>query len=212
EALEEERTQISRDLHDSLGQSLTGLKMYASRLHSGILNQSGPETPKLAGQVEEMITVINSLMQLIRKIAKRLRPQILDDMGLIPALESQLEEFNLQSGISYTFDNHLEKIPMAPKFRIEVFRIFQEVLTNVIRHSKATAVRVSISNNHLSTRISIEDNGIGIPEIDIWKMKTLGLLGMKERAAVFGGTLDISGIEGKGTTVTIEIPLFKKDS
>lgn len=204
---EEERVHISRELHDSLGQSLTGLKMYAFNI-SNKLNSELTEKnlDNLRYQSKEVIGIIDGIMQQVRKIARDLRPRILDEFGLIPAMEEHIREITKQSSIKYEFIKMIHRIEMDPIYSIEVFRIFQEACTNIIRHANATKIVVRVNlmmNNYI---IEVEDNGCGIKVTDISKLNSLGLLGMKERSHVFGGNLEISGIEGKGTKVVLTFP------
>jgi PAS domain S-box-containing protein len=201
---EEERVHISRELHDSLGQSLTGLKMYAFNI-SNKLNTELTEKnlDNVRKQSKEVIGIIDGIMQQVRKIAKDLRPRILDEFGLIPAMEEHIREITKQSSIKYEFIKMIHTIEMNPIYSIEVFRIFQEACTNIIRHANATKIIVRVNlmmNNYI---VEVEDDGCGIKVTDISKLNSLGLLGMKERSHVFGGNLEISGIEGKGTKVVL---------
>lgn len=204
---EEERVHISRELHDNLGQSLTGLKMYAfnisNKLNSELL---GKNFDNVRNQAKEVLGIIDSIMQQVRKIAKDLRPPILDEVGLIPAIESHIREITKQTSIKYEFIKMIHTVEMDPAHSIEVFRIFQEACTNIIRHANATKIIVRIDARLNSYILEVEDNGCGIKETDISKLKSLGLLGMKERSQVFGGNLEITGVEGKGTKVVLTFP------
>ncbi len=204
---EEERVHISRELHDSLGQSLTGLKMYAfnisNKLNSELL---GKNFDNVRNQAKEVLGIIDSIMQQVRKIAKDLRPPILDEVGLIPAIESHIREITKQTSIKYEFIKMIHTVEMDPAHSIEVFRIFQEACTNIIRHANATKIIVRVNAKMNSYILEVEDNGCGIKETDISKIKSLGLLGMKERSQVFGGNLEITGVEGKGTKVVLTFP------
>jgi PAS domain S-box-containing protein len=204
---EEERVHISRELHDSLGQSLTGLKMYAFNI-SNKLNSELTEKnlDNLRYQSKEVIGIIDGIMQQVRKIARDLRPRILDEFGLIPAMEEHIREITKQSSIKYEFIKMIHRIEMDPIYSIEVFRIFQEACTNIIRHANATKIVVRVNLMMNIYIIEVEDNGCGIKVTDISKLNSLGLLGMKERSHVFGGNLEISGIEGKGTKVVLTFP------
>jgi len=208
---EEERVHISRELHDSLGQSLTGLKMYAfnisNKLNSELL---GKNFDNVRNQAKEVLGIIDGIMQQVRKIAKDLRPPILDEVGLIPAIESHIREITKQTSIKYEFIKMIHTVEMDPAHSIEVFRIFQEACTNIIRHANATKIIVRIDARLNSYILEVEDNGSGIKETDISKLKSLGLLGMKERSQVFGGNLEITGIEGKGTKVVLTFPKKNK--
>jgi PAS domain S-box-containing protein len=204
---EEERVHISRELHDSLGQSLTGLKMYAFNISSKLNSElSGKNLENVRNQSKEVLGIIDGIMQQVRKIAKDLRPRILDEFGLIPAIESHIEEITKQAGLKYEFIKMVHTVEMNPVHSIEVFRIFQEACTNIIRHANATKIIVRINVKMNTYFLEVEDNGIGIKETNISKLKSLGLLGMKERSQVFGGDLVITGTEGKGTKVVLTFP------
>jgi PAS domain S-box-containing protein len=204
---EEERVYISRELHDSLGQSLTGLKMFAfsifNKLNSGV---SGKDLESVRDQAKDVMSIIDDIMQQVRKIAKDLRPRILDEFGLIPAIESHLLEITKQTSMDYEFIKKVHTIELDPTHSIEVFRIFQEACTNIMRHANATRISVRFNLTRDSYILEVEDNGCGIKETDISKLKSLGLLGMKERSHVFAGDLQITGVEGKGTKVVLTFP------
>jgi signal transduction histidine kinase len=150
--------------------------------------------------------LIDSAIQTVRKIASGLRPEILDEMGLVAAIDWQAREFQKRTGIR----TRLELPPEGVKFDLErsttAFRIFQEILTNVARHSHASRVDVKFSVDDDRLRLEVADNGIGISEAKL-NGKSLGLLGMQERALVFNGDVVISGAAGQGTRVTVNIPL-----
>ena len=204
---EEERVHLSRELHDTLGQSLTGLKMYAFNISNKLNSElSGKNLDNVRNQAKEVIGIIDGIMQQVRKIAKDLRPRILDEFGLIPAIESHIEEITKHTSIKYEFVKMIHSIEMDPAYSIEVFRIFQEACTNVIRHAHASKITVRVNAKMNSYILEVEDNGCGIKMTDISKLKTLGLLGMKERSQLFGGEVEITGIEGKGTKVVLTFP------
>jgi signal transduction histidine kinase len=182
--------------------------MYASRLKNRILAE---QATNLAEGMEEIIRIIDTVMQTIRRISRQLRPRVLDEVGLIPAIVSQLEEFRVQSGIMCNLTTKMESIPIFPKHKIEVFRIVQEALTNIGRHSKASMVNISLFPQDGYTCLEIHDNGIGIDLNKAGKKDTLGLLGMKERAATFKGILNIRSSQGEGTIIKLKIPVYKEN-
>lgn len=204
---EEERIHISRELHDSLGQSLTGLKMFAFNIFNKLnTDLSGNELDKVRNQSKEVLTIIDDIMRQVRKIAKDIRPRILDEFGLIPAMEAHIQEITKQTNIKYDFIKRIHSVEMDQSHLIEVFRIFQETCTNIVRHANASLITVRIDSRKDTYILEVEDNGCGIKETDITKLKSLGLLGMKERSQVFGGNLEITGIDGKGTKVVLTFP------
>src|SRR5262249_35223023 len=204
---EEERTRIAREIHDELGQALTGLKLEVQWLAKRLAgNQEAP-----IEKTQAMSKIIDSTVQLVRRIAAGLRPEILDEMGLVAAIRWQAEEFQKRVGIRCRLK--LPAVPVAPDKELStaVFRVFQEVLTNVARHAKATSVNVDfdISEEHLLLRVS--DNGVGISEDKLHSRESLGLLGMRERVQVFGGKFDIERAPAGGTTVSVSIPILRAD-
>ncbi|MFC0773685.1 PAS domain S-box protein [Terrimonas alba] len=203
---EEERLHISREIHDELGQLLTVLKMDVSWLNKRIEPENAAAKEKLA----EILGLIDSTVKSVRRIASELRPTLLDDLGLLAAMEWHLEEFERRSGIET--ESSLPEIeqPLPDALKIGLFRIFQESLTNVARHSGAKKVKVSLQQRDKELVLTVHDNGKGFDESGTVK-KTLGLLGMKERTLMMGGQYNISGIIGEGTTVTVAVPLPNAD-
>jgi signal transduction histidine kinase len=200
---EEERAHIAREIHDELGQVLTGLKMEVTWLAKRLR-----EKP-LIEKTDSMCKLIDTTVQTVRKIATGLRPEMLDDMGLIAAVGWQAKEFQKRTGIRCR-----AKLPPEVKFDIDIsttmFRIFQEILTNVARHSRATRVDIELSVNEDRVALEVTDNGVGIADTDVTGKKSLGLLGMNERALLFGGEVRITGTPGHGTRVSVSIPMKQK--
>jgi PAS domain S-box-containing protein len=205
---EDERVVISRELHDNLGQILTALRIDLSRLIKK-LNEKDKEQDirSLADHAAELMPLIDSSIQMTRKISRELRPRILDELGLVAAIEWQIGEFIKRTGISCTFHSDVQKIEIEVRNKIAVFRIIQEALTNIVRHAQATRVAISIRKKNQSIIIEVKDYGSGISDNDISGANSLGLTGMRERAVLLGGTLMIKGKSGKGTTVRLSIPL-----
>ena len=200
---ENERTHMAREIHDELGQQLTGLKMDISWLGKKIKSDDEAINEK----IKDTIELIDKTVITVRRIATQLRPSILDDLGLVAAMEWQSDEFGKRSDISTVFISNVAHISIKPEIATGIFRIFQESLTNVLRHSKATRVKISfIAKEDLLTLV-IEDNGVGFDEEAILNKKTLGLLGMKERALLIKGNYEIKGNIGKGASVIITVPL-----
>lgn len=200
---EEERAHIAREIHDELGQVLTGLKMEVTWLAKRLR-----EKPLLE-KTDSMCKLIDTTVQTVRKIATGLRPEMLDDMGLIAAVGWQAKEFQKRTGIRCR-----AKLPPEVKFDIDIsttmFRIFQEILTNVARHSRATRVDIELTLNEDRVGLEVVDNGVGIGDEDVTGKKSLGLLGMHERALLFGGEVKITGTPGHGTRVSVSIPMKQK--
>ena len=200
---EEERTRIAREIHDELGQVLTGLKMDVMWLGKRLPVQQ----KALAEKIDGMCQLIDSTVQLVRAISSGLRPEILDEMGLLEAINWQAAEFQKRMGIRCRVRLPTEQIAVDRELSTTVFRIFQEVLTNVARHAQATSVKVDLRVSREELTLQVADNGVGIAGNDARGRNSLGLLGMQERAQLFGGEVHISGAPGKGTTVSVRIPL-----
>ena len=199
---EEERTEISREIHDDLGQALTGLRMDMAWLN----NRLSKTDEKIAGRLRSMMELTDTTIHKVRKISTDLRPGILDDIGLAAAIEWHGGDVGERSGIQFSFDL-LEDLQLDEQRSTAFFRIFQESLTNVMRHSRAKHVHVSLRKEGNFLLLSIEDDGRGIAPHEISNPRSVGILGMKERAAVFGGEVSIIGVPEKGTTVRVRIPL-----
>ncbi len=200
---EDERTRIAREIHDELGQQLTGLKMDISWLSKKISNGSVEINQKMT----EALKLIDETVKTVRRIATQLRPSILDDLGLISAMEWQSEEFEKRFKIKTSFISDTPLVQVESEIATGLFRIFQESLTNVLRHSRATEVKATLSIREGKLLLSIADNGIGFNAVENESKKTLGLLGMKERTLIMGGTYEINSKPGNGTTVEISVPI-----
>ncbi len=198
---EEERTNISREIHDELGQQLTALKMDASWLHKKLNGDNG-----LKAKALDMISLIDDTVKTIRRISADLRPVVLDDIGLVAALEWYCNEFEKRTSINCSFQSDFSELNFSKETAICIFRICQETLTNVARHSQATQVQIKATKNDDSLLLSIIDNGIGFDTNRLKEKKTLGLLGMQERAMMCNGTFKIES-HSKGTSITLKIPL-----
>jgi len=200
---ETERTHIAREIHDELGQQLTGLKMDISWLGRKITNQGNDVKLK----INETIHLIDLTVKTVRRIATELRPSILDDLGLLAAMEWQSEEFEKRSEISCVFSSNVTEANVSADLATGIFRIYQESLTNVLRHSAASQVKSFLKIKEGILEFSISDNGKGFIANEIANKKTLGLLGMKERTNLLGGSYEITSKPGKGTSVLIIVPL-----
>jgi len=201
---EEERAHIAREIHDELGQVLTGLKMEVTWLAKRLKDKP------LIDKTDSMCALIDSSVQTVRKIATGLRPEMLDDMGLVAAVGWQAKEFQKRTGIRA----RVKLPPESTKLDIDVattmFRIFQEILTNVARHARATRVDIELALRDSEVLLDVVDNGVGIQDTELTGKKSLGLLGMQERALLFGGDVKITGSPGHGTRVSVNIPLSRK--
>ncbi|HMH22837.1 MAG TPA: PAS domain S-box protein [Puia sp.] len=204
EIREEERSDIAREIHDELGQQLTGLKMDLSWIGKREILEQDPE---ISQKVVGIMDLLDTTIKTVRRIATDLRPSILDDLGLIAAIEWQSQEFQKRSGIGTEFISAMDEFKYSSIMAIGLFRICQESLTNVARHSGATNVCITLFEDNGYILLKIEDNGKGF-EVQRGKdKKTLGLLGMRERALMMGGDFTIDSQPGKGTILTVIIPL-----
>jgi PAS domain S-box-containing protein len=205
-AREEERTRVAREIHDELGQALTAIKLeFTSLLHDL------PEQPELAApRGQSILRLLDQTIQSVRRIATGLRPGILDDMGLVAALEWAAEDFQTRTGTRCRVDLPDADIALDPERATALFRIFQETLTNVARHADATQVDVRLGKENGNLILEVRDNGKGISEEHLSAGTSLGILGMRERVLLLGGTLTISGTPGKGTTVRVLIPASRQ--
>jgi PAS domain S-box-containing protein len=200
---EEERTRIAREIHDELGQALTGLKLDLAWLGSKRPRGNSGEFRV----VDQSITSrIDETMQVVRRIASELRPSVLDQLGLEAAIEYLVQEASQRTGM--TVNLQAEEFPRLPdEVASHAFRIIQEALTNVTRHSQATRVNVSVRLVGGVLILGVADNGVGFAPDSLSGLRSLGLVGMRERALACGGTLFIQGKPGEGTAITVTIPV-----
>jgi PAS domain S-box-containing protein len=204
---EEERTRIARELHDELGVRLTCLKIDLSRLHTMMSEGAGAGARKKAGgKIQSMVEQIDTTIASLQRLVTELRPAVLDDLGLVAAIEWQCQDFQKRTGIPCTCVTSADDIAMEPKRATALFRICQEALTNTARHAQATAVTIKLESRSDFLQLVVADNGVGIPDSKVSNRRSLGLLGMKERVALFGGELTVQSNPGKGTTITACLP------
>ncbi len=198
---ERERARIAREIHDELGQALTALKIDLSRLSQ---EQAGHESRV---NVAQFPAVVDGMMSTVRRIASELRPHLLDDLGLVAALEWQAQDFVRRTGVKCRFRCRGTPDRLDENRSTALFRIFQEILTNIARHAQATQVHIALAIGERSARLEVNDNGCGIPAEPMSNEMRLGLLGMQERAAACGGRVTIGGVVPSGTRVQVRIPL-----
>lgn len=203
---EEERTRIARELHDELGVRLTCLKLDLARLQS-LMGGSLFPREQMEEKVRAMMADVDATIASVQRLVVELRPGILDDLGLVAAIEWQCQDFERRSGTRCVCKAPQEQIHLDRSHATAAFRICQEALTNVARHAKATAVLVSIEQVNGELWLDIQDDGQGIRTEQLGDSASLGLLGMRERARGLGGRLQIAARPGKGTTVTLRLPL-----
>jgi PAS domain S-box-containing protein len=203
-AREEERKRIAREIHDELGGNMTGLKMALARLANAAPKLT---TAEVAAQAQAIARDIDGTVQAIRRISTELRPALLDDFGLLAAIEWQLNEFQGRSHIECEFMGLDEDPGLPAEQATAMFRVFQETLTNVARHAQATQVLVSLEMDGDDLEMRVRDNGRGITEAEAAESRSLGLLGMRERIRLIGGEIEIRGQPGQGTLVRVRIPV-----
>jgi two-component system sensor kinase len=203
EVREAERVRIARELHDELAQWLTALKMDTSWLAGQLPREDG----RMREKVERMKGLVDSTIVSVRRIAADLRPAMLDDLGLVPAIEHMLHEFSQRTGIVVGMDANAGEVEFRDPLTTSIYRMIQEVLTNVARHARATEVRLAIRVEGDELKVSARDNGIGIGSAQLNSGKSFGILGIKERARTLGGGADISSPGEGGTVVEITVPV-----
>ncbi|HMV86909.1 MAG TPA: PAS domain S-box protein [Blastocatellia bacterium] len=205
---EEERMRIAREIHDELGQVLTGLKMDVVSLARRMADaQAQADWQHLQERAQSIAVLINNAILTVRKISTELRPGLLDAVGLTAAIEWQAQEFEKRTGIKCELHLPQSNIALDQNRAVAIFRIFQEILTNVTRHAQATKVSVLLEERDKHLFLEARDNGRGIRASEFSNPKSLGLLGMRERALLLGGEFNIRGARGKGTSITVRIPL-----
>jgi signal transduction histidine kinase len=200
---EEERIHIAREIHDELGQALTGLKFDLAAFAKNFESDSAATR---AERQHGLATAIDRIINSVRRISSGLRPEVLDEIGLAAAFDWQAREFQRRTGIRCHVSIAAQFTDPDKERSTALFRIFQELLTNVARHANATRVNVSLSEGEAGLALTVEDNGRGIRVDEIEGRRSLGVLGLRERVLAFGGTIDIRGDEGKGTKVSVSIP------
>jgi signal transduction histidine kinase len=208
---EEEAIRIAREIHDELGSDLTRLKWALELIKQEHLGpQDKDEMAKLGQKIDEMVQMVDATMDTVRRISAELRPNALDDLGLAAALRLETQQFQDRTGIVTDCDCFVEDLGLNQQQSTAIFRIFEEALTNVMRHAGATTVDVTIEKENGDLVLTIRDNGRGITEAEKRDPLSLGLLGMRERVNLIGGEINISGAEGEGTVVTVRIHTLPK--
>lgn len=207
-AREEERTHIAREIHDELGQQLTVLKMDVSWLTKKIKQL---ESQQLNDKALEIVQMLNDTVNTVRRISSDLRPVLLDDLGLAAAIEWHLAEFGKRSGMKTEFVTIESPIAIPRATATGLFRIYQESITNIARHSEATEVMVELFVEDKIVTMAISDNGKGFDVTSIGRKKTLGVLGMQERTVMMGGTFRIKRNPGKGMKVEVHVPVLQDE-
>ena len=205
---EEERTDIARELHDELGQALTALKMDVAVLKNGL----PPRNKKLRERAQNLSDQIDVTIKTVRRISSQLRPGMLDDLGLGPSMEWYAQEFQTRTGILVETNILEQDLALDPAQATALYRIFQETLTNVARHANAARVQAKLELQDEGLRMEIADDGQGFDIEQVRGKRSLGLLGMRERAEMIHGTLEVQSQVGGGTTIIMRLPLGVAES
>ena len=202
---EEERSRIARELHDDLGQSLTALKMDVTGLLAKSEQQYGrsPTANRILRTLESMVTAV-------QRISSELRPSILDDLGLVAAIESEAKLFEERTGIECELSLPPDT-PIEPHCATAIYRIVQEALTNVARHSNASRVEIRLRRRTEELLLEIRDDGRGMTSDEVTNPLSLGVVGIRERADLVGGTVQFEGVAGRGTIVSVRIPVSSSE-
>jgi PAS domain S-box-containing protein len=213
---EEERTRIAREIHDELGQALTALKLDLSSLKRLCRLKSSRKESKQAThdavleRLDAMSGLVDQTVQIVRRISTELRPAVLDSLGLAAAIEWQAQDFERRTDIRCVFRSSLEEEPIPREVATAAFRILQETLTNVVRHAEAGWVAVNLSlEDKALLALEVTDDGKGISKEACASAKSIGLAGMRERALLLGGNVQVEGRSGQGTTVRLRLPVSR---
>jgi PAS domain S-box-containing protein len=205
-AREEEGIRIARELHDELGSVLTSLKWDLEEVDKMLSAANQANFSGLRERIATMTKLTDVTIHTVRRVSSELRPAILDDLGLVAAIEWQAQQFESRTGIICHWDCFIEKIDLSQEQATAIFRIFQEAMTNVLRHAQATRVNIAIEDEDGQIILRVRDNGRGITEEETTGLRSLGLIGMRERVQLIGGQVEISGTAGRGTTLTVRVP------
>ncbi|HEX6983547.1 MAG TPA: PAS domain-containing protein [Balneolaceae bacterium] len=211
DAREEERISVAKQIHDELGQMLSVLKMDISLLFGSMSGKVKSEFEEVVDkETREVIGRMDKILQSVQRITTELRPEVLDDLGLKEAIDWQAKQFGERAGIDVevnSFEGETDFLNDGQSSTI--FRIFQETLTNIMRHAEATSVNVNLRKDKDNFYLTVNDNGVGISQKQLKNSSSLGIIGMRERSQLLGGDVEIEGNKETGTTVTIRIPTDK---
>lgn len=208
-AREEEGIRIAREIHDELGAALTSLRWELESIRKTLCEPGETlVTGDLREKFEAMLDMTDRMVNMVRRIASDLRPAVLDVLGLEEAIEWQAQQFRERTGIAVHCETPRDHVALNPEQSTAIFRIFQETLTNIRRHAEATRVDVTMLVNAREFVLKVTDNGRGITEEEKSGQMSIGLLGMRERAHMIGGEIEVASVDGKGTTVTVRLPLM----
>jgi signal transduction histidine kinase len=202
-AREEERADLARELHDELGQTLTAIKLELGRTAEALKNAR--VDPPVMDRLQALVGLVEIGVAMVKRIATKLRPPALDHLGLAEAIRWEAATFSSRSGLRCHVVADKDQTTLTADQQTALFRIFQEALTNVVRHAHASAVRVRLTEERGVFKLRVSDNGRGITRAELGDPASIGLLGMRERATQAGARLEIAGLPGKGTVVTVSV-------
>jgi signal transduction histidine kinase len=201
---ENERVVIARDIHDELGQKLASLELGLSWLA-----QVTPKQQPLQEKIGSLSALVTTLIQSVQRISDELRPGVLEELGLVKTLKSEAREFKEHTGIPCTFETNMGKAKFDRVGSVAIFRIAQGALTNIARHANASRAMIALMKRNNDLILTVNDNGKGIAKKRVLSSDSLGIIGMRERALALDGLLSLRGSTGKGTTLTVRIPLSR---
>lgn len=202
---ETERTAIARELHDEFGQALTSLQLGLS----WIAGKMTPRQQPMKEKARVLSALVTAMIRSVKRIAVELRPGALDELGLVKTLESEVQAFEAHTGIRCRLETNLRKAKFDRAGSVTIFRIVQAALTNVARHAQASKATIALKKHHNELILTVSDDGKGITQELTHSHDSLGIIGMRERAFAHEGTLTVRGVKGKGTTLTVRIPLSR---
>jgi|GEM_PF-6348671 len=204
---EEERLSIAREIHDDFSQMLSALKMFISSIMKNIDDKSDNNIEKVKNEVVNINLMLDKAINSVRNVLKKLRPEVLEDFGLLEALKILVDEFAISSGIKCDFQSEVESIVLEQSEQLAVYRICQEALTNISRHSGAISSSLKIQITETNYIISIKDDGQGFDDEITYNKDSFGIIGMRERASASGGKLIINSKTGEGTLIQVHVPI-----
>ena len=205
-AREEERKSIAREIHDELGQALTTIKLELSLLQEEVIHDAAAATYRTQSLKER----VDETIRTVKRIITKLRPGLLDDLGLTAAIEWQANDFQRHTGIVCEVSIQPDEMNINQEISTDMFRIFQETLTNITRHAGATRVMAHLTQIDDVLELQVQDNGHGITSEQINDPKSFGLIGIRERVQFWHGVVTIEGRSGVGTIITVQLPLLSE--
>jgi signal transduction histidine kinase len=202
---ENERAAIAREIHDEFGQALTSLQLGLS----WIARKVTPKQQPVQAKIRSLSALVTTMIRSVKRIAIALRPGALDELGLVKTLQSEAREFERHTGIRCRFESNLGKARFDRLGSVAIFRIVQAALTNIARHAHASRATIGLMKRNNDLMLTVNDNGKGITKKLVHSHNSLGIIGMRERTLALDGTLTLRGSKGKGTTLTVRIPLSR---